>query len=329
MKLFIKDHLDIIGLYLFNMVFLVIIYQFIDGFNQLGRLFYFILITIFLLVCLLTSRYLRKKKIYQQLSSETTTFEEISRQSLSYDSLVNSFNEFNHNNYLSYLKEINQVKERTTQWQLYTIQWAHQMKTPISIIRLMAQDNSEPIDRFKLLYELDKIENQLNLVLNLARLDKFSKDIHIEVISLNQLVQNTINQNQRLFIQHQVYPKFTSTYNLMVYTDKKWMEFVLQQLIHNAVKFSSSNSKITFLITENDEMVNLIVKDEGIGIPSEDLPRVFDIYFTGKNGRQNQQSSGIGLYLVHGILTELGHSIRIHSKVNQGTEVSIIFPIEK
>jgi signal transduction histidine kinase len=199
------------------------------------------------------------------------------------------------------------------------------MKTPISVIHLSIQDLDdellESIDE-----ELDRLKKGLEMVLFSSRLDMFERDFHVETIFLKELVRKLTSSQKRLFIRNRVYPELDIDPSLKVVSDEKWLSFVISQLITNSVRYTvKKGKKIVFRGSQLENKTVLEVIDQGVGIPKSDLPRVFDPYFTGENGREFQESTGMGLYLVKQICDKLGHRVEIESDVNSGTIVRIVF----
>ncbi|MDF2629107.1 MAG: two-component sensor histidine kinase [Symbiobacteriaceae bacterium] len=200
--------------------------------------------------------------------------------------------------------------------------WVHQMKTPISAISLIAQEAGGPalesVDE-----EAAKLAEGLELVLNMARLQDFALDYLIEPVDLGALVRKVINQKKKQFIRTGIFPEVTG--EAVVRSDAKWLAFVVDQITANALKYSAQtptpHQRLRFTITQN----SLTIADQGPGIPAHDLPRVFDAFFTGENGRRFAQATGIGLYLVKQVTDRLGHTITIHSVPGQGTTVILTF----
>jgi two-component system, OmpR family, sensor histidine kinase YxdK len=140
------------------------------------------------------------------------------------------------------------------------------------------------------------------------------------------LVQQVIKENKRLFISKRVFPRLTLAPEAQVMSDAKWLGFVLQQLLTNAVRYSSGRSEhLHVSIQRAGGVWELTIKDEGVGIPPADLPRVFEPYYTGENGRKYKESTGMGLYLVREICRKLGHAVTLQSQVGVGTKVTITF----
>ena len=145
------------------------------------------------------------------------------------------------------------------------------------------------------------------MVLYASRLNRFEQDFLVEPIKLAQLVQQAISENRRLFIGNRLRPEFQIPKNLFIYSDEKWLTFVLNQLITNAVRYSAGKGKkVAFYAEHQGDKAFLEVRDEGIGIPKQDLHRVFEPYFTGQRGREFRESTGMGLYLVRRIWINWG-----------------------
>lgn len=167
----------------------------------------------------------------------------------------------------------------------------------------------------------------LEMVLYMARLETFEQDFYVERVSLEDIVQEVIHENKRLFIRSYVYPEVKVNQHFAVETDRKWFRFILNQVISNAIKYSAGSRKnVTIVALARELSVILEIQDCGVGISKEDLPRVFRPFYTGENGRKFKESTGMGLYLVKNIIERLDHKIEIESEVGKGTKVRIIFP---
>jgi len=198
----------------------------------------------------------------------------------------------------------------------YTL-WAHQIKTPIAAMRLLLQ--SEESERNKeLMMELFKIEQYVEMVLQYLRIHSESSDFVIQKYSLDEIVRQAVRKYAKMFIYKKIRLDF-SDLDCQVLTDDKWLVFVVEQILSNALKYTNKGS-ISIYMEENN---TLVIEDSGIGIKGEDLPRVFEKGFTGYNGRDDKKSTGIGLYLCKRILSKLSHTIKIESEVGKGTKVKI------
>ena len=206
---------------------------------------------------------------------------------------------------------------RTEMIDYYTM-WAHQIKTPIAAMKLLlgASDSRE---NTALLAELFKIEQYVDMVLSYLRLDSSSTDYIIAPCSLVKLVRTCVRKYARIFVMKKIRLSFEAD-EFFVLSDEKWLSFVVEQLLSNALKYTKQGC---ITITIDTDRPALIISDTGIGIRPEDLPRVFDKGFTGYNGRAGQKSTGLGLYLCKRILTKLSHTIEITSVPGSGTTVVI------
>ena len=196
----------------------------------------------------------------------------------------------------------------------YTV-WAHQIKTPIAAMRLLLAEAPAGEER-ELREELQRIEQYADMVLCYLRLDSESTDYVIKWYDLDAILRQAVRKYSSQFIRRKLRLCYAPV-RRQVLTDEKWLLFVLEQLLSNAVKYTPAGSvSLTW-----EEPGTLVVADTGIGIAPEDLPRVFERGFTGYNGRSDKKASGIGLYLCRRILEKLGHGIRIESEPGRGTRV--------
>jgi OmpR family two-component system sensor histidine kinase YxdK len=322
MKLFIRDQLPLIFLYFVQLLVVTSIYW-LDGYHHFAISLYAIFLSTCLLIAYLCYRYWTNCSFYQRLEKPLTSMEDFTSEmqpsplSESLHQLLIS--QFNH--YKTDLHNKYKLEDHVQ----FIHQWVHQMKTPISVIHLIIQDEDDV--RFRAIGdELDRLKKGLEMVLYTARLDLFEHDFYVETIQLEKMVRSVTSSQKRLFIRKHVFPSIEIPENLTIATDEKWLSFVLTQLITNAVKYTiHENRKVYFRGYKKDNNTILEVQDEGVGIPESDLPRVFEPYFTGENGRNFQESTGMGLYLAKQICEKLGHRIEIESEVGQGTTVRILF----
>ena len=207
----------------------------------------------------------------------------------------------------------------------YIETWVHEIKTPIASTRLILENNeSESSENIK--KEIKKIEEYIDQALYYARSTDVSKDYIVKEFSLGKSVRNVIKKNSRDFINKRIAIDLEEL-DYKVYSDEKWVEFIINQVINNAIKYSAKNSRVKIFANKSKNSITLKIKDSGVGIPNKDLGRVFEKGFTGENGRRFTKSTGMGLYLCKNLCDKLGLGLKITSKENEGTEVSIIFPI--
>ena len=197
----------------------------------------------------------------------------------------------------------------------YYTMWVHQIKTPISAMKLLIQTSESEISS-DLSSELFKIEQYVEMVLSYIRLGSNENDFVIKEYDLDNIVRQAIRKYAPLFIRKKINLDFQPT-TYKVLTDEKWLVFVIEQLLSNAIKYTNKG-KISIYPLENKK---LVIEDTGIGISKEDIPRIFDKGFTGYNGRTDKKATGLGLYLCKNILDKLSHKISIESEVGVKTKV--------
>lgn len=197
----------------------------------------------------------------------------------------------------------------------YTV-WVHQIKTPIASMRLNLQSEDTALSR-KLSADLFRVEQYVEMVLTFLRLNSGSTDYVIKEYDLDSIVRQAVKKFAGEFIDRRLSLKYEPL-NAAVITDEKWLSFVIEQVLSNALKYTPSGS-IEITLSEDGK---LCIRDTGIGIAAEDLPRIFENGYTGYNGRTDKKASGIGLYLCRRICTNLGHTIAAES-TDGGTTVTI------
>lgn len=198
----------------------------------------------------------------------------------------------------------------------YTI-WAHQIKTPIASMRLTLQNEDSPQSR-KLSGDLFRIEQYVEMVLMFLRLDSDSTDYVIREYDLDSIVRQAVKKFAGEFISRKLRLVYEPL-NTKVITDEKWLSFVIEQVLSNALKYTSSGS----ITISMEAPKTLYIRDTGMGIAAEDLPRIFEKGYTGYHGRADKKASGIGLYLCRRICTNLRHRITAESRVDEGTVITI------
>ncbi len=198
----------------------------------------------------------------------------------------------------------------------YTV-WAHQIKTPIASMRLHLQNENSALSR-QLSSDLFRIEQYADMVLTFLRLDSESTDYVFQEYDLDKIVKAAVKKFSSEFIGRKLSLVYEPL-NTAVVTDEKWLSFVIEQVLSNALKYTPSGSITVSLVGEK----TLRIADTGIGIAAEDLPRIFENGYTGYNGRADRKASGIGLYLCKRICTNLGHTISASSTVDVGTVIDI------
>ena len=204
----------------------------------------------------------------------------------------------------------------------YTV-WVHQIKTPIASMRLALQ-NEDTAESRQLQSELGRIERYVEMVLTFLRLGADSTDYVIKEHELDDIVRGAVKKLAGDFINKKIKLEYTEL-DEKVLTDEKWLSFVVEQVLSNALKYTSEGT--VSIYTESPK--TLCIRDTGIGIAADDLPRVFENGYTGYNGRSDKRASGIGLYLCRRVCNKLGHTISAESKAGEGTVIRIALDKKK
>lgn len=222
--------------------------------------------------------------------------------------------------------------------------WAHQIKTPIAALRVLLQSRQpEDESEFKFVREVKaeifKIEQYVEMALTYLRTADMSADFVFGTYELDDIIGHAVKKYSQMFILQKIKLNYELT-GRKVLTDEKWLTFVIEQLLSNALKYTREGSISIYIqrVTCSNAGVSgqedlylpgdineecLVIEDTGIGIWAEDLPRVFEKGFTGYNGRENRKSTGIGLYLCKTVMDKLGHGIWLESEVGKGTKAYI------
>jgi len=234
----------------------------------------------------------------------------------------------------SILKEISRdmhenvkyYKDMQEDYREYIETWVHEIKTPIASTKLIIENNRNEVTN-KIDFQMDRIEGFVEQVLYYSRSNNVSKDYIIKQINLDLVVRNVIKRNYRDFI-HKKIKLDIKDIDEIVHSDGKWVEFIINQIIVNSIKYSNSKEPmISIYSIKKANSVMLTIEDNGAGIIDKDINRVFEKGFTGENGRKFSKSTGMGLYLCEKLCSKLGLKIIIVSEVNKGTKVTLIFPL--
>lgn len=339
LKDFLKDKLSYAVVYFFSNVVVILIMYLSLIINKVqfseGSVFYAFLISLFLFVVFLVYDYYKNKNFKSQLKRILNSEEDLdyilnigapnTEEQAMFKKILIKLYKICNNKTVKY-------EEEHKQYIYFVNQWVHQMKTPVAVINLILQD--EVNEKNKKIFESideenEKLKHGLDMMLYNARLNEFNGDFNVEKLDVISIVKKVINENKKSLIRNHIFPKVTNNEKVMVETDKKWIFFVINQILVNAIKYSKAkdgeNKHITFVIINEASKIILSIKDEGIGIPKEDLTRVFNAFFTGKNGRKTDESTGMGMYLAKRICDKLGHGINVKSEEGKGAVFSIEF----
>lgn len=224
----------------------------------------------------------------------------------------------------SMLEHIELIRRERADYKEYIEQWIHEIKTPITAMKLVCENNRYPFTR-ELLVELEKTTHYTEEALYYARSEHTEKDYSIHEIRLLDIVHSAIADNKYLLLKNHIAVNVIE-FEDTVFSDEKWVRFILDQLIVNAVKYRTEEPRINIYAEKQNDRVCLYVEDNGIGISANDLPRVFEKGFTGENGRVRQNATGMGLYLCKRLCEKLGIGLAIDSDTS-GTRITLTFNI--
>lgn len=217
-------------------------------------------------------------------------------------------------------KNQTETERKNKELKEYDTMWVHQIKTPISALRLLLQEKNRQmdLDLSEEMEELFQIEQYVEMVLQYMRLDSESTDFVLRKVDLDLIIREAVHKYARLFIRRKIRLEYTAVERTVV-TDEKWLCFVMEQLLSNAIKYTPAGKVAIYMESEGV----LVIEDTGIGIRAEDLPRVFEKGYTGYNGHTDKCATGIGLYLCKRILEQLSYEIWVESIEGVGTRVRI------
>ena len=283
----------------------------------------------FILVVYMVSEYYRRNKYFKKLYKTLINLDKrylISEvMESSYRLEDKKYREILRLSNKSVIEKINKLEDEQKDYKEYIEGWIHEVKLPITAIELICDNNKNEVTR-KIKNELSKLDNYVEMALFYARSDEVYKDYLIKEINLKDTVYEAIARNKSYLINNSMQ---ISVDNLdeVVYSDDKWIIFIINQILINCVKYSSKDRKEIKIYSEKiKDGIRLCIEDNGIGIKESEIDRVSNKGFTGSNGRNNRKSTGIGLYLCKKLCDKLGIYISIQSKLNEYTRVNIIFP---
>ena len=225
----------------------------------------------------------------------------------------------------SVIEKIHGLEDARKDYREYIESWIHEVKAPIASICLLCEKQKGETGR-RILMENGRTENYVDMALFYARSDEVYKDYLIKETTLQGTAEEVLQKNKYYLIQNRIQAEVRCPD--IVYTDAKWIAFILNQVVLNAVKYRrDSEPRIVISTERKSHSVLLAVEDNGIGICPEDLPRIFDKGFTGTNGRAGLKSTGMGLYLCRKLCGKLGIRIGAQSEEGRGTRITLEFPV--
>lgn len=324
MILFLREHFLLILVQVVQFAIIFALYW-LEGNRNLSVGLYAVFIGFFFLACYLIYHYYSRRMFYKRLSESFLSLEDSIR-STEQSPISTALDTLLKNQYKHYETQIKKLEHQQEEHLKYIDQWVHQMKTPLSVIELTAQTLDEP-DSSNIREETQRMQTGLNTVLYMARLRSIERDFHIKPVLLTKVINEVNGENKRFYIRNKVYPKLNvERKGIVVETDEKWLFFIVSQLIHNAVKYSSGKcNNIMISIYQRGEEAVLEVKDFGVGIPEVDKKRVYQPFFTGENGRLFRESTGMGLYVTMEAIKHLDHRIELESEQGEGATFRVVF----
>lgn len=203
----------------------------------------------------------------------------------------------------------------------YFLMWLHQIKTPMTVSKLLLEKPDETTNT-KLKMQLMYIEQYINMAMNYLKMIDHSTDMDITQVNLDDIIKNLLKKYSLLFIHNHISLEYQSNLTYVV-SDSQWLTILIEQILSNALKYTE-NGKITIQYLEDKHALE--IRDTGIGIRSEDIPKIFDRGYSGFNGRMNEKSSGLGLYLARKISERLNIQIEVESKLSKGSVFRLVFP---
>ncbi|MFV0393484.1 MAG: sensor histidine kinase [Coprobacillaceae bacterium] len=224
----------------------------------------------------------------------------------------------------SMIEHVSEAEEQQKEYKEYIKAWIHEIKLPITAISIIAENNKNDNTR-KILSQLENIDNSVERSLYYARSGVVENDYAIKEIKLQDVINTVISKNKQLYMQNRIQFDVKDITDI-VYTDDKWLVFIINQILLNSVKYKSDTPLVTIYTSVVTNGVALHIRDNGIGIQESDLPRIFEKGFTGINGRMHNKATGIGLYLCKKLSNKLGIVLSVTSEVSEYTEIVLTFP---
>ena len=323
LKLFVRDNISLFLIILLTQVIFFGFLFYIKGI-RFEETVYFSFLVFFVLILFFLVRFYKMGRVYgklllkSELLNDYLIDEPRSRIEENYNLMIEEMIDNNNK------REIMQKQDKKLQ-KVMVYRFVHQMKTPVSVLKLILEKHSEEGEYKKIRRNISALEYNLNQMLDVYRLEEFKNDFVSEKVMLKNVCKDCINGLKDYFIASQIYPKLDIDDDIYVYSDSKWLKLIIHQLLTNAIKYSDNGQSVTVRAKKEEDRVVLSVIDEGIGIENADLRNIFELFYIGKNGRNNADSSGIGLYIVKRVTEYLGHKTEVESEVGKGTTVRIVF----
>lgn len=323
---YIKD--KILSIFIF-FITIIISYAFMIAINlEYYSAVYIEMIFVMSFMLIFSFDFIRKKKYYDEMIS---LFQEIEEKS--YITEIIKKPNFIEGKILydllkiegKYINDINQdYNNKFIEYRRYIETWVHEIKTPIATSKLLIENNKN-ITTLSIEEEINKIDDYIEQVLYVSKSDTVEKDYHIKKLHIQDIVMNVMRSKSKEMINGSIRPVLHDL-DFYILSDEKWIEFIIGQIISNSIKYKSDKPMIEIYSEKSSNKIDLYIKDNGIGIPMQDISRVFEKGFTGSNGRKkHSESTGIGLYLCKKLCDKLEVGIEVMPDILEGTNVKLTF----
>lgn len=313
--LYLKDRKFFLGIWFVNFLLCATVFS-LYHFEREAILYAFLISSIFVLLCMTVDFYRYRKHHRMLQEMQKSSYIDLAKNDKS------SLFERDYQQILASLKAgqeayISQVEKEKIDLEDYFTMWVHQAKLPIAAMKLLLED--EHLSKKELQFQLLRMDQYTDMVLAYLRLNSTNTDFLFKELELDDLIRQSIRHFSSEFIRKHIKLDFKETHDRIL-SDEKWLVFVIEQILSNALKYTPEQGTITITMSEKHL---LVIEDTGIGINAGDLYRVFEKGYTGLNGRMDKTASGLGLYLCKNILDSLNHKITIESTVGKGTRVCL------
>lgn len=323
---FLNKITEILGIYF--VLFLMLEFLYIIG-NTFSVVFMIGMVIAVLIMTKYLMDWYRKKKYFEMITERVKDLKEpwliAELLPVSYTIEDEIYQELLRKVGSSAIEEIHKIEDEQKEYEDYIEQWIHEVKTPITSIHLMLENriSENPGLKRDLNVELSRLENDVELALYYARSEQIYRDYLIQKLNVRKVLLKVVNKNRTVIMNSSVAIDLDCDEALYAYGDEKWLVFMLTQVLLNAIKYKAeADAKVVMRAKRDNKRIVLNIIDNGKGIKKEELPRIFDKGFTGSNGRDNEKSTGMGLYLVHKLCEKLEIDIEADSVYGEFTEIS-------
>lgn len=320
-KLFLKDHIWYIVTCIGAFGLLSVLFTYLDKDRDF---LYFGLICLVICIIGLIYRFIRCSTLYEKLASEKTVPEDFMPDNEG-GMLVQRYEQTIQECQNLFSSEIEKEKDKNRQHQLMISKWIHQMKEPLSVMKATADKHPYDEDFEVVGKEVQRQNYYLEQMTNIFRLEYIGREFVVEKCSLYEIVREAVNDQKAYFLEKSIFPKVEIEGETDIITDRRWCTFALEQIINNAIKYSAPEGSVIISAGQKEGIECLTIRDAGCGIDEAHIGRIFDLFYTGSNGGEQQETTGMGLYMAKTILDSLNTTISVESKEGEGTTFVIGF----